>query len=379
MPDVRVAIGTALLAPALWLLMMPTHHVELTGVLIGLAAGFLLPGQPARAAMATLCGSAMVVPVGPVFGGGSEFADQMAGWPAWPAGAVLAYLIAAKGLPHKTATARGSAVLPAGMAALIAAALGCGQLVAAKALGMTLWEDYHQFDGPGWYRDLTEAIWYPAGAVVIAAVAASRLPGGRGRFLALPLAAWFGCAVTAGPLQYAQALEVTDKPASLALLAGMAGGGIGAAAAAAGLRHAGTKLGLVAFTLASTAGSATEPSRLDDWMPDPLPEFAMLLNVVVWVALVATVAARTARRDASAESGVIAGVAGPLLIWSVYLTVGPRAYDHSSQSEPYELALAGVPVALFIALAAAALAVGGDRDGAPFEPTQPQKSAQSES
>ncbi|MGI5170363.1 hypothetical protein ACQEU3_39035 [Spirillospora sp. CA-253888] len=53
--------------------------------------------------------------------------------------------------------------------------------------------------------------------------------------------------------------------------------------------------GLVAFVLAATAGSVTD--------------------VAVVVALVAIVAARTARRDADVESGVIAGTAGSLLIW----------------------------------------------------------------
>ncbi|TDC54892.1 hypothetical protein E1281_15115 [Actinomadura sp. KC345] len=364
MSYVRIVILTVLTAPGLSLLLLPVDHVELAGVLIGMASGFLLRGEPSRAAMGTLCGSVLAVLIGAASGGGSEFADRMAGWPGWPAGAVLAYLIAAKGLPPKTTMARGDAVLPAGVAALTAAALGCGQLVAAKAMGVTLWEDYHEWDGPGWYRDLSEAIWYPAVAVVIAAVAASRLRRGRGRFLALPVAAWFGCAVTAGPLQYAQALGVSDKPASVALLAGLAGGGIGAAAAAAGLRHAGTRLGLVTFIPAVTVGTAA-----DAWLGD----FAMPLDVVVPVALVAIVAARTARRDNSVESGVIAGTAGPLLIWSVYLTVGPRLYDHTSQSNPYWLAWTGVPLGLFIALAAATLAVVGDRDGSPVEPARPAK------
>jgi hypothetical protein len=373
MRDVRVLVLTVLTASCLSLLLLPTDHVELAGVLIGLAAGFLLRGEPARAAMATLCGSAMVVLLGVILGGGTEFADRMAGWPAWPAGAVLAYVIAARGLPRKTAMARGSAVLPASVAALTAAALGCGQLVAAKAMDVTLWETYHIWDGPGWYRDLTEAVRYPAAAVVIAAVVASRLPGGRGRFLALPLAAWFGCAVTAGPLQYAQALGVSGKPATVALLAGLAGGGIGAAAAAAGLRHTGTRLGLIVFILTAATGSVAD-AEPDPWLDD----FAELLwNVLVPVALIAIVAARTARRDTSVESGVIAGMAGPLLIWSIYLTVGLRSYDHGSQSEPYGLAMIGVPMGLFIALAAAALAVGGDQDGAPSEPTRPRDPARS--
>ncbi|NUW44749.1 hypothetical protein [Nonomuraea rhodomycinica] len=101
--------------------------------------------------------------------------------------------------------------------------------------------------------------------------------------------------------------------------------------------------------------------------------FVMLLDVVVAVSLTAIVAVRTARRDAGVESGVIAGMAGPLLIWSVYLTVGPRLYDHVSQSEPYWLAWAGVPTALVTALAAATWAVGGERNDAAPQPAQPAK------
>ncbi|MER6945912.1 hypothetical protein ABT294_17955 [Nonomuraea sp. NPDC000554] len=174
---------------------------------------------------------------------------------------------------------------------------------------MTLWEDYHEYDGPGWYRDLTSAIWYPAAAVVIAAAVAGALPGGRGRFLALPLAAWLGCAVTAGPLQYVQALGA--PPATVALLASLAGGGIGAAAAAAGLRHAGTRLGLVSCVLAVTVGSV-----VDTWFKVPV-----LWDVIVPVVLVSVVATRATHRDGGAGSGVVAGMAGPLLLWCVYLRV----------------------------------------------------------
>ncbi|MCK2215491.1 hypothetical protein MF672_017090 [Actinomadura sp. ATCC 31491] len=362
MPIVRIIILTMLAAPCLSLLLALVGAPKLAGVLIGLAAGVLLRGEPSRAAMSTLCGSASAVLIGAALGGGSGFADRMAGWPGWLAGAVLAYLIAGRGLPRKTARAERSLALPAVLAALTAAVLGCGQLAAAKAMRVTLWEDYHEWDGPGWYRDLTQAIWCPAAAVVLAAVAASRFPGGRGRFLALPIAAWLGCGATAGPLQYVQALGVTDKPASFALIAGLTGGGIGAAAAAAGLRHAGTKHGLVAFILVTTAGSAA-----GTWLGD----FATLLEAAALMALIALVAGRTAGRDADVESGVIAGMAGPLLIWSVYLTVGPRLDDHTSQSTPYWSAWAGVPIAFVTALTAAVWAAGDDRSGSRPEPETP--------
>ncbi|MEU0565192.1 hypothetical protein ABZ297_07350 [Nonomuraea sp. NPDC005983] len=355
MSNVRVivlaAVVALVLAPSLSALLAVTGHLEPAGVLTGLAAGFLLRRQPSTAALATLYGSASAVLIGELFAEGlldeTDFADAMAGWPGWVLGAVLAYLIAAQGLPRGQAGAVKPAVLPMGAAALIAAVLSCAQIVAGKAFGMTEWVDYHPYDGPGWYRDLTSATWYPAASVVLASMIASRMPGGRGRFVVLPLAAWFGCAMTAGPVQYAQALGLDGKPAVVALLASLAGSGIGAAAAAAALRHGGTGLGLVSFVLVFTAGEVTGV-----WMKD-LP---LLWSLVGPLALIAVVAAWTAWRDASLRSGVVAGVAGPLLVWSVYLTIGSRNYDHSSQSWPYWLALLTALMALLIALTAAGLA-----------------------
>ncbi|GAA2404870.1 hypothetical protein GCM10010404_73760 [Nonomuraea africana] len=182
------------------------------------------------------------------------------GWPGWMIGAVLAYLIAAKGLPQGEAGAVKPSVLPVIVAALAAAVLACTQIIASKAFGMTEWEKYHQWDGPGWYRDLTRAAWYSAASVMLASVIAGRVPG-RGRFVMLPLAAWLGCAVTAGPVQYVQALGTDGDPPAVALMACLAGGGIGAAAGASALRHAGTGLGLVSFILLFTAGEVTD-SRL---------------------------------------------------------------------------------------------------------------------
>ncbi|MEU0568172.1 hypothetical protein ABZ297_22700 [Nonomuraea sp. NPDC005983] len=52
-------------------------------------------------------------------------------------------------------------------------------------------------------------------------------------------------------------------------------------------------------------------------------------------------------------------MAGPLLLWCVYPTVGPRFYDHASQSGPYWTAWATVPVALVTALVAAGLSTSG--------------------
>ncbi|PZG18175.1 hypothetical protein C1J01_15955 [Nonomuraea aridisoli] len=54
----------------------------------------------------------------------------------------------------------------------------------------------------------------------------------------MPLAAWLGCAVTAGAVQYEQALQATGEPAAVALVASLAGGGIGAAP---GSSHSGTQ------------------------------------------------------------------------------------------------------------------------------------------
>ncbi|GGQ16496.1 hypothetical protein GCM10010140_53500 [Streptosporangium pseudovulgare] len=330
--------GVLAAGPCVSVLLAAIDRLELAGILTGLVAGVLLRGDPAKAAVATLYGSVAAVMVGESVtdaSDGGDFADAMAGWPGWPGwviGAVLAYLVAAGGLPRTGARGVGPAVpavvAAALTAALTAAVLACGQLVAAEALGWTLWERYHEWDGPGWYRDLTRAVWYPAAAVVAASVVAGRMPGGRGRFLALPSAAWLGCAVTAGPLQYLQALGAVDDPPVVALTASLAGAGIGAAAGAAALRHAGTRRGLLCFVLLFTA------VEVMGGLPGSLADEALSMLIVSTV-LAVVVAAWTARRDASTGSGVTAGVAGPLLIWSVYVTVGSRDYDHSTQYLPY--------------------------------------------
>lgn len=359
--------GVLAAGPCVSMLLAAIDRLELAGILTGLVAGVLLRGEPAKAAVATLYGSVAAVMVGESAtdaSGGGDFADAMAGWPGWPGwaiGAVLAYLVAAGGLPRTGARRVGPAV-PAVVAAalttaaLTAAVLACGQLVAAEALGRTLWERYHEWDGPGWYRDLTRAVWYPAAAVVAASVIAGRTPGGRGRFLALPSAAWLGCAVTAGPLQYLQALGAVDDPPAVALTASLAGAGIGAAAGAAALRHAGTRRGLLCFVLLFTA------VEVMDGLPGPLPDGSLSM-VILSTVLAVAVAAWTARRDASTGSAVTAGVAGPLLIWSVYVTVGSRDYDHSTQYLPYWTACVAALLASIAAPPAAEVARLGRAGG----------------
>ncbi|TLP66175.1 hypothetical protein [Microbispora triticiradicis] len=384
---VLAVIVAAVVGPGVSLLLRVTGGLESAGVLTGLVAGGLLRGKPARAAVATLYGSASAVLIGEMlkdaFGGGPDFADAMAvrpGWPGWVIGAVLAYVIAARrlpraqadqaapahpvtvphadpaevtrahptgigGLPHADPGEAGHPMLAIVITAALAAVLACGQIVAGKALGMTLWEAYHEYDGPGWYRDLTHALWYPAASVVLASLVASRMPAGRGCFLVPPLAAWLGCAVTAGPLQYLQALGASYDPPAVALMASLAGGGVGAAAGAAALRHTGTRLGLVCFVLLFTAGDATH--RLDDFPAGVFVSIALAAAVAAWVA---------ARQDADVGSGVLAGMAGPLFVWSVYATIGSRLYDHSTQALPYWNAMLVALLAPAVALPAAALA-----------------------
>ncbi|NJP96765.1 hypothetical protein HCN51_46320 [Nonomuraea sp. FMUSA5-5] len=358
---------TLVVAPGLAALLYLAGRPEPAGLLTGLAAGLLLRDRPARAAVATLCGSATAVVLGLLFvqghnPDGADFADAMAGWPGWPAGAVLAYVLAARRLPRWGRPATRTLVT----AGVLGAVLCCAQLVIAKTAGMTLWEDYHEWDGPGLYRDLTRAAWYPAAAVVVATLTATRVlrerdgrvaagdlgrsvaTGERGGFVAVPLAAWLGCVVAGGPVQYAQALGAGPREALLALLAALAGGAIGAAGATAALGRPGIWLGLSAFVLLFTAEEAT-----GGWMMD-LPEFEMGLYGPA--ALVAAIAAWTAWRERSTGAGVVAGLAGPLLIWSVYLLVGLRHYDHASQSGPYGYALLTALAAMAVAPVAAGLA-----------------------
>ncbi|MBE3013038.1 hypothetical protein IL992_28205 [Microbispora sp. NEAU-D428] len=365
MSNARVVIVVAVLAPVVSVLLAVTGRLEPAGLSTGLVAGSLLRGEPARAAVATLYGgvAAVVVtlPVAEDFLGQSANAMGswfgLPGWPGWAAGAVVAYLVAARRVPAGTRPTVGAV----GAAALIAAVLACGQLVAAKVFEVTQWVDYHEWDGAGWYRDLTGAFWHPAASVVLASVIAARLPGGRGAFVATPLAAWIGCAITAGPVQYAQALGVESKPAGVALLASLAGGGIGAAAGSVALRHTGAREGLVSFVLLYTANELADVQWKAVHLGSLEPGYLSLaLGLIAPAVVVAAVASRTARRDASWSSGLLAGVAGPLLIWSIYVAIGPRPYDHNTQSEPYWFALLATLMALAVAGVAAGLArLGG--------------------
>ncbi|GAA2214990.1 hypothetical protein GCM10009850_104570 [Nonomuraea monospora] len=386
MPNIPRALLTAavtlLAAPGLAALLYLAGRPEPAGVLTGLAAGLLLRDRPARAAMATLCGSVVAVAVGSLVvqgfrADGPDFPDAMAGWPGWVAGAVLAYALAARRpttsaraiTAHRPTTRadatvareaatwsgasaavprwRGAATRTLVTAAVLAAVLCCGQLVLAQAAGMTLWEDYHEWDGPGLYRDLTRATWHPAAAVIVATLTATQVFGERVRHWAVPVAAWLGCALIGGPVQYAQALGAGERAALLALLAALAGGAIGAAAATAALGRPGIWLGLTAFVLLFTAQEVR-----GGWVED-LPD---LWGLYVSVALVAGVAAWTAWRETSFGAGAVAGLAGPMLIWSVYLLIGSRHYDHASQSGPYTYALLIALAAMAVAPVAAGLA-----------------------
>ncbi|MEU6798027.1 hypothetical protein ABZ907_40555 [Nonomuraea wenchangensis] len=376
MPILRTTLVTGLSAPAAAALLALAGRPEPAGPLIGVLAGLLLRGSPAGAALATLWGGAWAVLATAL--AGIETADAMGswlewpGWPGWAVGAVLAYALAARHTPvgagHVPAGARPSRppAVAVAVAAVAGAALTAGQLVAARAAGLTLWEDYHPYDGPGWYRDLTSALWYPAASVVLASVLAGRLRGGRESWAAVPVAAWLGAALAGGPVQYAQALGVTVEPPGVALLASLAGGGIGAAAGVLALRHPGAGAGLVSFVAFRTLQAL---DRAPGEWPEPVDVIADPLLLVTPFVVVAVVAARTARRAARRGPGLVAGLAGPLLVWSVYAAVGPRAYDHSTQSGPYAQALLTAFLAPAVALAAVQIAVLTGRSGSSGDAT----------
>ncbi|MEV1175395.1 hypothetical protein, partial [Nonomuraea sp. NPDC049784] len=174
-------------APVLTLILAALGGLDLAGPMTGLAAAFLLRGQPVKGAVATLYGSVAALPAGSLLpfaiqDDGTDFGDLMAGGPGWAAGAVLAYLIAARKVPRAEPRPKPRAGSMA-VAASVAAVLACAQILAAKALEVTLWVDYHEFDGPGWYRDLTHAAWYPAASVVIASLIA--VPAGAVEFVVI--------------------------------------------------------------------------------------------------------------------------------------------------------------------------------------------------
>ncbi|MET8992411.1 hypothetical protein ABZW49_43795 [Nonomuraea wenchangensis] len=376
MPILRATLVAGLPAPAAAALLTLAGRPEPAGPLIGVLAGLLLRGSPAAAALATLWGGAWAVLATEL--AEIETADAMGswlewpGWPGWAVGAVLAYALAARhtpggvrGVPGGVRTSR-PPVAAVTVAAVAGAVLAAGQLAAARAAGLTLWTDYHPYDGPGWYRDLTSALWYPAASVVLASVLAGRLRGGRESWAAVPVAAWLGAALAGGPVQYAQALGVTVEPPGVALLASLAGGGIGAAAGVLALRHPGAAAGLVGFVALRTLQALDRGPG--EW-PEPLDVIADPLLLVTPFVVVAVVAARTARRAARRGPGLVAGLAGPLLIWSVYAAVGARAYDHSTQSGPYAQALLTALLAPAVALAAAQIAVLTGRSGSSGDAT----------
>ena len=143
MSNVRVIILAVIVAlfvaPSLSALLATIGSLEPAGVLTGLAAGFLLRRQPSMAALATLYGSASAVLIGELFAQDlldeTGFADAMAGWPGWVLGAVLAYLIAAQGLPRGKAGEVKPAVLPMGVAALIPRCSPAGRSSRARRSG----------------------------------------------------------------------------------------------------------------------------------------------------------------------------------------------------------------------------------------------------
>ncbi|MEV5558404.1 hypothetical protein AB0L44_32515 [Nonomuraea wenchangensis] len=390
MPILRAALVAGLPAPAAAALLTLAGRPEPAGPLTGVLAGLLLRGSPVAAALATLWGGAWAVLATEL--AGIESADAMGswlewpGWPGWAVGAVLAYTLAARPVPGGVPRTPGGiwhvlgrvrhvpdgvrrSPLPVAavtVAAGAGAALVAGQLAAAQAAGLTLWTDYHPYDGPGWYRDVTSALWYPAASVVLASALAGRLRGGREAWAAVPVAAWLGAALAGGPLQYAQALGATGGPPGVALLASLAGGGIGAAAGALALRHPGAGAGLVCFVALRTSQAL---DRAPGEWPEPVEVMADPLLLLAPFVVVAVVAARAARRAARRGPGLVAGLAGPLLVWAVYAAVGARAYDHSTQSEPYLQALLTAFLAPAVALAAAQLAVLTGRSGSSGDAT----------
>ncbi|MER7619391.1 hypothetical protein, partial [Nonomuraea wenchangensis] len=178
MPILRAALVTGLPAPAAAALLVLAGRPEPAGPLTGVLAGLLLRGSPVAAALATLWGGAWAVLATEL--AGIETADAMGswlewpGWPGWAVGAVLAYALAARPMPggvprmpggiwhvlgrvrhlpgggrHVPDGVRRSPLPVAAVTAGAGAALVAGQLAAAQAAGLTLWTDYHPYDGPG--------------------------------------------------------------------------------------------------------------------------------------------------------------------------------------------------------------------------------------
>ncbi|WP_189248614.1 hypothetical protein [Streptosporangium pseudovulgare] len=269
--------------------------------------------------------------------------------------------------------------------ALVAAVLAAAQVLVAHRLGVNDWTvrggSYAEY--VDWDHPLTRSTWYPAASTLIASMITHRLfRRAPWSWRWLPPAAWLGSCLTAGPLLYGLASAAPEagigSGPSAAVRAVAVGGVIGLVAAMVALRRREAGAGLVTYILWVSLLEFARP-----WWWDRAPAFDPMLTEEVWaggsgdrvvrasfleaggitagligpVVVSGVVAVWAAARYGRRRSGVIAGVAGPLLLCSVYLTIDPGWGDQDSvQAALCWYAFLAVPIGLCSATIAATLA-----------------------
>lgn len=274
--------------------------------------------------------------------------------------------------------------------ALVAAVLAAVQVLAADRLGINEWTteggSYNEYID--WDHAVTRSTWYPVASTLVASVITYRVfqraPWSR---LWLPPAAWLGSCLTAAPLLYGLASAAPEEglnsgPSEVAW-ATIIGGAIGLAAAMAALWHREVRVGLMVYTLWVSLLEFTRPW----WWPRP-PAFDPMLTEGVLssdtgesvgratfieaggvtagligpVVVSGIIAAWAATRHGSWKSGALAGVAGPLLLCSVYLTTDPGMDNQDSiQATLWFYSILALLVGLCVSTITATLALVSQR------------------
>ncbi|MFC6086549.1 hypothetical protein [Sphaerisporangium aureirubrum] len=241
---------------------------------------------------------------------------------------------------------------------LVAAVLAAVQVLVADRFGINVWtmEWGSYSDSIDWDHAVTRSTWYPVASTLVASVITYRVcRRAPWSWLWLPPAAWLGSCLTAVPLLYGLASAVPDdgrinSSPSVVVGSAILGGAIGGAAAMVALRHREVGVGLVVYTLWVSFLEFTRP-----WWWERAPAFDPMLTERVLtgtgeyvvkakiieaggvtagligpVIVSGIVAAWAAVQRGRWRSGVVAGVAGPLLLCSVYLTIDSGMGDQDS-------------------------------------------------
>ncbi|MFC7588368.1 hypothetical protein ACFQYP_35195 [Nonomuraea antimicrobica] len=234
-----------------------------------------------------------------------------------------------------------------------------------------------------WDHALTRSTWYPVASTLVASAITyrvfRRMPWS---WLWLPPVAWLGSCLTAAPLLYALASAtpeagINSSPLEVAW-ATIIGGAIGVAAAMAALRDREIGVGLLAYTLWVSLLEFTWP-----WWWDRAPTFDPMLTegtlsgktgeyvvkatfieaggitagLIGPVMVSGIIAAWAAAQHGRRNHGVQAGVAGPLLLFSVYVTIDPGLDNQDSiQATLWANSLLAVLIGLCVSLLTATVA-----------------------